>query len=166
LDIEQTVIDSQSVIGRKHILFGRPSSKWLHVQDQHVVAAKLDSGNHSGKTWATQVTKHIWQRLLTLWSLCNKSLHGDTFQENEATQRSQIEPLIECLYARQHELDKFDRCSLFRKPLATWLAQLLSVLTVWLSVVQPVFDEGLPDLLHDQDRDAFWESQRDDEFYE
>jgi hypothetical protein len=165
-DNEQRVIDSQSAIGWKHILFGRLSSEWLRVQDEHVDAAKLDKGKYSGQTWATQVTKHIWQRLLALWSLRNKSLHGDTFQENEATQRSRIEPLIERLYSRQHELDEFDRRALFRKPLATRLAQPLSVLTVWLSVVQPAFDEGLPDPLQDQDRDAFWESQRDDEFYE
>jgi hypothetical protein len=111
------------------------------------------------------VTKHIWQNLLALWLLRNKSLHGDTFQENEATQRSRILPLIERLYARQHELDENDRQALFTKPLANRLAQPLSVLTIWLSVAQPAFDEALPEPLQDPDRDAFfWESQREDEF--
>ncbi len=41
---EQAAIDSQSAIGWKHILFGRLSSKWLRVQDEHVVSDGLDSG--------------------------------------------------------------------------------------------------------------------------
>ncbi len=165
-DNEQSVIDSQSAIGWKHLIFGRLSSEWLRVQDEHVATEKLDSGKFSGKTWATQVIKHIWQRLQALWLLRNKSLHGDTFQANTATQRTRIAPLIERLYARQHDLDGLDRRALFNKPLATRLAQPLRVLTTWLSVAQPAFDEGLPDPLHEQDQNAFWESQCDDEFYE
>ena len=156
---EQAVIVSQSAIGWKHILYGRLSSEWLRSQDEHVVSNSLDSGKYSGKTWATQVTKHIWQNLLALWLLHNKSLHVDTFQENEATQRGRILPLIERLYARQHELDENDCQALFNKPLANRLAQPLSVLTIWLSVAQPVFHEALPEPSPDPDPDAFsWES--------
>jgi hypothetical protein len=71
---EQAVITSQSTIGWKHILFGHLSSGWVRVQDKHVAAEKMDKGKYSGTTWATQITKHIWQRLLALWSLRNKSL--------------------------------------------------------------------------------------------
>jgi hypothetical protein len=78
---------------------------------------------------------------------------------------SQISPLIEQLYAHQHELDENDRQALFNKPLATRLAQPLSVLTIWLSVAQPAFNEALPAPLHDHNLDTFfWESQRNDEF--
>jgi hypothetical protein len=79
---EQAVINSQSTIRWKQILFGRLSLEWLQIQDKHVA------------TWATQVTKHTWQSLLALWLLQNKALQGDTFQENEATQRSRLLPLI------------------------------------------------------------------------
>jgi hypothetical protein len=63
---EQAVIDSQSAIGWRHLLFGRISSEWFRAQDAHVATEKLDSSKSSGATWATEVTKHIWQSLLAL----------------------------------------------------------------------------------------------------
>ncbi len=77
------------------------------------------------------MTKHIWQSLLALWLLSNKSLHGDTFQDKEATQRSRLLPLIERIYSRQRELNENNRQAIFDKPLAPRLAQPLSVLTIW-----------------------------------
>ena len=72
-----------------------------------------------------------------MWLLRNKSLHGETHAENEATRRTRIEPLIQRMYACQDELTVADRTVLFRKPLADRLAQPYSVLTTWLSVAQP-----------------------------
>lgn len=81
--------------------------------------------------------------------LCNKSLHGVTHQEN-----------IKRLYARQHELDALDRSALFCKPLTTRLSQPLSILTTWLSVVQPAFHEALPAVRELPLDDDYWESQQ------
>jgi hypothetical protein len=140
---EQSVVDSQSAIGWQHLLFGRLSSEWIRAQDAHVATEELDPAKSSGATWATTVTKHIWQSLLALWLLRNKSLHGETHAENEATKRTRIEPLIQRMYACQDELTVADRTVLFRKPLADRLAQPYSVLTTWLSVAQPAFDAAL-----------------------
>jgi hypothetical protein len=140
---EQAVIDSQTAIGWRHLLFGRLSSAWVRAQDAHVATEKLDPSKSSGATWATAVTQHIWQSLLALWLLRNKSLHGETHADNEATRRTRIEPLIIRMYACQHELSIADRTVLFRKPLPARLAQPLSVLTTWLSVAQPAFDAAL-----------------------
>jgi hypothetical protein len=73
----------------------------------------------------------------------NKSLHGKTHAENEATKCTRIEPLIQRMYACQDELTIADRTVLFRKPLAARLAHPYSVLTTWLSVAQPTFDAAL-----------------------
>ena len=78
-----------------------------------------------------------------MWLLRNKSLHGETHADNEATQRTRIEPLIQRLHACQHELNIADRTVLCRKPLADHLSQPLSVLTTWLSVAQPAFAAAL-----------------------
>jgi hypothetical protein len=48
-DNKQAVITSQSTIVW-HILFGSLSSKWVHVQDEHVATKKLASQKYSGKT--------------------------------------------------------------------------------------------------------------------
>jgi hypothetical protein len=161
---EQTVVDSQSVIGWHHLLFGRLSSAWIQAQDAHVIEAKLDPSKSSGSSWAILVLQHIWKSLLALWLLRNKSLHGDTHSENEATQRTRLVPLIQRLYARQQEYNYADRAVLFRKPLDARLAQPLSVLTTWLSVAQPAADAARLEAQADpMDADS-WQSQLESDF--
>jgi hypothetical protein len=163
-DSEQAVIDSQTTIGWRHLLFGRLSSEWIRAQDAHVITAKLDPDKSSGATWATLVTKHIWQQLLSLWLLRNKSLHGETHAENETTKRTRLEPLIKRLYACQDELHLADRTVLFRKPLLDRLSQPLSVLTTWLSVAQPAFDTARLLAQEDPEDHDYWQSQFDPDF--
>jgi hypothetical protein len=136
---EQTVIDAQTAIGWRHFLFGRLASEWTLMQRRHVDRDNLDSSKFSGSPWTAKIIKHIWRAMLSHWTVRNKALHGETFQDAEFANRARLHPVITNLYTRQHELPRSDRV-MFRKPLAARLLQPLSVLATWLSVVTLAFE--------------------------
>jgi hypothetical protein len=86
--------------------------------------------------------------------------------KNEATQRTRLEPLIQCMYACQHKLTITDGMVLFRKTLVDRLDQPFSILTTWLSIAQPAFDAALF-LAQDNpmdDNDDDWQAQLEADF--
>jgi hypothetical protein len=138
---EASVIASQTAIGWRHFAFGRCSSEWSRIQEQHARAEKLDPKHFNGDLWTSKVIKHIWRSLRALWTLRNTDLHGTTYAEGEPTRRARIVPLIRRMYARAHELAPRDQAML-RMPLDERITQPLSVLVTWLSAVQPAFEEA------------------------
>jgi hypothetical protein len=136
---EAALVDSQTSIGWPQLLNGRFSVEWSRLQEIHIDEEKLDGRFYSGCTWTSKVTQHIWRSLHDLWKVRNTALHGDTFSESEATRRLRIEPLVRHLYARIYELPFSDR-DMLRKPLDERLAQPLSIIETWLSIVQPAFE--------------------------
>jgi hypothetical protein len=78
------VVDSQSHIGWKHLLFGRLSKEWARVQHNHIHSEELDPDKFSGDSWGTKVIQQLWTGFLSLWTERNKALHGITHEENEA----------------------------------------------------------------------------------
>ena len=83
----------------------------------------------------------MWRTILSHWEVRNKALHGDTLPENEATKRACIHPIIRALSARIHKLNP-DNQVMFQKPIDERLQQPLSILTTWLSVVNPAFNNS------------------------
>jgi hypothetical protein len=137
---EARLVDSQNRIGWAQIIGGRFSVEWSRLQEMHIDEEKLDGRYFSGCTWTSKVTKHIWRALHDLWKVRNTALHGETFTENEATRRSRIEPLVRRLYERIYELPDSDRHMLRNKPIDERLAQPLSIIETWLSIVEPAFE--------------------------
>jgi hypothetical protein len=60
--------------------------------------------------------QHIWQALHTLWILDNKSLHGSSFEENDATWYKCIAALIHQIYNCCYELEYSDRVACSTNP--------------------------------------------------
>jgi hypothetical protein len=145
---ELEAVTTQESIGWHHLLFGRFSSEWARIQNQHVATERLDKDKFSGPAWSSKIIQHIWRALMDHWTVRNTALHGDTPQENEATKRSRLHPLVANLYARQSELHPHDR-DMFLKPLQARLQQPIGVLTTWLSVVTPAFHRARSDVTVD-----------------
>jgi hypothetical protein len=123
------------------MLYGRCSTKWARLQDVYARAENLDSKIFTGQSWTRKVTRYFWLAFQALWKVRNTDLHGTTFAESEPTRRARILPVVTNLYQHIHALAPSDRIMLCM-PLAERLQQPTSVLTTWLSVVQPAFDEA------------------------
>jgi hypothetical protein len=153
---EAKLIESQNSIGWSQLLCGRFSVEWARIQQLHIDENKIDGRKFSGKTWSTKVTQHIWRSLHALWKVRNTALHGETFTESEATRRTRIEPLVRRLYGRIYELPPSDR-DMLRKPLDERLAQPLSIIETWLSIVEPAFEAAK----YNSDEDPMMEHEED-----
>jgi hypothetical protein len=138
-DEEALLVSSQSAIGWRHFLYGRCSTEWSRIQDQHTKAEQLNPKYYNGPAWTTKVIQYLWDSIRALWTVRNTDLHGTTFLESEATKRDRLHPLVRYLYDHIDELDPIDRAML-RMPLEDRLKQPVSVLITWLSVAQPAFD--------------------------
>jgi hypothetical protein len=151
---ESLVVTSQAAIGWKHLIYGRCSSEWARIQEKHARAEKLDSKLFTGKSWTRKVIRYFWHAFQDLWKVRNTDLHGTTFAEGEPAKRARIEPIIQHLYNHIHQLAPSDRVMLMM-PIADRLKQPISVLTTWLSIVQPAFDESrIRDDEPDSDQEA------------
>jgi hypothetical protein len=137
---EELLVDSQTAIGWKHLLFGRFSLEWARIQEGYTCTEKLDPKFYNGKAWTTKVTKLIWRAFRALWLLRNADLHGITLA-CEPAKRARLAPLVTHIYEHIHQLDPHDR-EMLRMPLVERLALPLSTLITWVSTIQPAFEEA------------------------
>jgi hypothetical protein len=104
-------------------------------------AKKIVSKFYNGQVWTSKIPKHLWQTFRTLWLLRNANLHGITFSEGKPVKCAPIHPLIEHIYDHNYELNPHDR-KMLSMPLNERLALPLSTLIIWLSTIQPAFEEA------------------------
>jgi hypothetical protein len=127
------LVQAQNKIGWQHIMKGRFSQHWTHVQNKHIDDdPDIDSEKQSGDRWLKRILNHLWTSLWQVWLLRNDDLHGRDKEEKERKRIDKLTPRIHAIYALKDRLlacDKpildlpiHDRLQLHSRELSTWLA--------------------------------------------
>ena len=73
-------IDSQNTIGFEHFFLGKMSQKWLDLYLPHLPS---DPSAKDRYTWGRHIIEITLRKMIDLWAICNKEIHGNDKTEVE-----------------------------------------------------------------------------------
>ena len=121
------VIQQQSRIGWKQMLYGRFSTKWIYLFEIHNTSTQKKYKD--GERWLTELILIIWTNLRYRWNLRNNIVHDETKSTSARARAQQLE--ISHLYANQHQFSS--QCQpLFKTPLSHLLQKPRQTISSWL----------------------------------
>ena len=102
-------IDSQNTIGFEHFFLGKISQKWL---DLHLPHLPPDPNLSSRYTWGRHIVETTMKKMIDLWEIRNKEIHGNDEKEIEVIRKQRMTDEINQYFALRQKCCVVDR-SLF-----------------------------------------------------
>jgi hypothetical protein len=134
------VADAQASIGWHQLFFGRFSSSWSQVQDDHLGTRKTKRNN--GRTWLTKIIDTLFKAWWQLWDLRNSDRHGRDHRTTiQANTRQGILELTQ-LYESHQETAPAHLQHLFTIPLITRMQGNIATIRQWINRWKPILERS------------------------
>ena len=99
-------IDSQNTIGFEHFFLGKMSQKWLDVHLPHLPS---DPSAKDRYTWGRHIVEITLRKMIDLWAICNKEIHGDDKAEVEEIRKQRVVDELRQYFALRQKCCAADR---------------------------------------------------------
>jgi hypothetical protein len=116
-------IRDQTTIGWQHLYTGRLSKTLINIVDEQYKMEGIHGCKYSGKCWARQLIKQIWETMLNLWKERNGILNWRDVEEMTAALHEQRESRVKRCYDFRHQLKHQERMWWFSKTAQELLGQ-------------------------------------------
>jgi hypothetical protein len=142
--IYHTALIAQNLIGWHSFLRGYWSTYWIQLQDAHLKRTNQYSHKMTGKSWATRMIVHVWDKLHDGWKLHNDKVHGkNTLLKDTDIRRRTIAKIYTLHRMRRTVLHDHDN-HLFLTDICTTLrTATLNYLRNWIRLYEPSIRESI-----------------------
>jgi len=128
------LLKQQRSIGWNHLLRGKFSEEWTHLQTQYCVRHHRTMTN-SQRQWLSKLLRTLWIRIHDLWLARNDDRHGRTSKAKSQASQLQAQRTIRALYLLRHQVLSEDQ-DIFYDDIEIHLEQPLRELNSWVSMNQ------------------------------
>ena len=88
-------IKKQERIGFEHFFLGKISQEWLNLYTD----LEPDPSNTQRYSWGSKIIEHTLNKMIELWEIRNKEVHGETDEEIELIRKRRAIDEITCYFA-------------------------------------------------------------------
>jgi hypothetical protein len=101
-------IQSQSLIGWRHLLSGKISQEWLKLQE---TSTKVTIGRKRlSYVWGASLAKVLLKQFIKLWELRNEEVHGKTAELQEQIRKDKLGKVVRQLNELRDQARPSDMC--------------------------------------------------------
>jgi hypothetical protein len=104
------LIKSKNSLSWRALLQGFGSSRWVHLQDDHLHATTQQYYNdNNGKIMVTALCCTVWKKIFEVWELRNTHVHSHDTVTAAAATKKKLFTKIKLLHSRRNKALEHDR---------------------------------------------------------